>query len=86
MNNKGNICGTYTSPLILPPQVCIVGIGKTQKLPRYIEDENGKTKLKPRSIVNNHLLKTFYLTFCRCLQVSEEIIECSMDPLLLDSW
>ena len=48
----GNICGTYTAPLILPPQVCIVGIGKTQKLPRYIEDANGKTKLQPRSIVN----------------------------------
>lgn len=39
LSNIGNIGGTYTGPLILPPQVCIVAIGKSQELPRY---ENGQ--------------------------------------------
>ncbi len=51
----GNICGTYTGPIIMAPQVSIVGIGKIQTLPRYIsvKHENGKTTLElvPRKIV-----------------------------------
>ncbi|EGR34705.1 hypothetical protein IMG5_003380 [Ichthyophthirius multifiliis] len=47
ISNIGTIGGTYTAPLILPPQVCIVGLGKVQTLPRYVEGQ-----LLPRQIMN----------------------------------
>ncbi len=43
----GTIGGTHACPLILPPQVCIVAIGKLQTVPRYINSE-----LIARSIIN----------------------------------
>ena len=48
---KGNIGGTYLGPVVLIPQVCIVAIGKTQLLPRYIQDSKGALNLEPRNIV-----------------------------------
>lgn len=39
LSNIGTIAGISACPLILPPQICIVAIGKTQKLPRYVGDE-----------------------------------------------
>lgn len=39
LSNIGTLGGTTTCPLILPPQVCIVGIGKMQILPRYVKDQ-----------------------------------------------
>jgi 2-oxoisovalerate dehydrogenase E2 component (dihydrolipoyl transacylase) len=35
MSNIGTIGGTYAGPLILPPQVTIVAIGKTARIPRF---------------------------------------------------
>ncbi|KYQ93259.1 dihydrolipoyl transacylase [Tieghemostelium lacteum] len=40
LSNIGTIGGTYTSPVIVLPEVCIGAIGKIQKLPRY--DKNGQ--------------------------------------------
>lgn len=37
LSNIGNIGGTYAGPLILPPQVCIVAVGKSQEVPRWEE-------------------------------------------------
>ncbi|XP_066248918.1 lipoamide acyltransferase component of branched-chain alpha-keto acid dehydrogenase complex, mitochondrial isoform X2 [Euwallacea similis] len=39
ISNIGVVGGTYTKPVILPPQVAIVAIGRTQVLPRY--DDGG---------------------------------------------
>ncbi len=39
LSNIGTLGGTTTCPLILPPQVCIVGIGKMQVLPRFVKDQ-----------------------------------------------
>jgi len=50
----GNIGGTYLGPIILPPQVCIVAIGRTTLQPRYIQ-EKGELKLAPRHIVDFNL-------------------------------
>ncbi|CAD8070336.1 unnamed protein product [Paramecium sonneborni] len=36
ISNIGTIAGTYVGPLILPPQVCIVGIGRVVLQPRFI--------------------------------------------------
>lgn len=40
MSNIGTIGGTYAFPLITPPQVAIIALGKIQKLPRF--DKEGK--------------------------------------------
>lgn len=51
----GNIGGTYLGPVVLVPQVCIVAIGKTQLLPRYIQNEKGELNLEPRRIVSCYI-------------------------------
>jgi 2-oxoisovalerate dehydrogenase E2 component (dihydrolipoyl transacylase) len=38
LSSIGNIGGTYTRPLIPPPQVCIGAIGRIQTLPRFGAD------------------------------------------------
>lgn len=40
LSNIGVVGGTYTKPVILPPQIVIGAFGKIQKLPRF--DEEGK--------------------------------------------
>ena len=35
MSNIGTIGGTYTSPVIVPPEVAIGAIGKIQRVPRF---------------------------------------------------
>jgi 2-oxoisovalerate dehydrogenase E2 component (dihydrolipoyl transacylase) len=47
LSNIGSIGGTYTMPVILPPEVVIGGLGKVQTLPRY----NERMELVPKSIV-----------------------------------
>jgi len=42
LSNIGSIGGTYTSPIINPPQVSIGAFGKMQKLPRF--DDDGQVK------------------------------------------
>lgn len=51
MSNIGTIGGTYARPLILSPQVAIVALGKTRRLPRLI---SSSATLIPRNIVNNN--------------------------------
>ncbi|CAD8086584.1 unnamed protein product [Paramecium sonneborni] len=48
LSNIGTIGGTYTGPLILAPQVCIVGIGRLMTVPRY----DTKMNVVPRKIMN----------------------------------
>ncbi|KAL1493300.1 hypothetical protein ABEB36_011380 [Hypothenemus hampei] len=48
VSNIGIIGGTYTKPVISPPQVAILAIGKTQVLPRF--DDSGN--LVRREIMN----------------------------------
>lgn len=40
VSNIGAVGGTYASPLILPPEVCIVAIGQAKKVPRFDEQNN----------------------------------------------
>lgn len=48
VSNIGSIAGTVVKPLILPPQVAIVGIGRIRQLPRF--DLNDQ--LKKCSVIN----------------------------------
>ncbi|KAJ8932240.1 hypothetical protein NQ314_014815 [Rhamnusium bicolor] len=40
ISNIGTIGGTYTRPIILPPQVAIIALGSSQLLPRFNENGN----------------------------------------------
>lgn len=46
LSNIGTVGGIHTCPLILPPQVCIVGIGKMQVVPKYVKEH-----IVPRTIL-----------------------------------
>lgn len=48
ISNIGSIAGTVVKPLILPPQVAIVGVGRIRALPRYDETD----QLRKRLLVN----------------------------------
>lgn len=56
ISNIGTMGGTYTGPLILPPQTTIVGLGRVQNLPRYINKPTvsgvENLVLEPRKIMN----------------------------------
>lgn len=40
LSNIGTVGGTYTSPILLLPEVVIGAFGKTQRLPRFDADDN----------------------------------------------
>ncbi|KAG5900511.1 hypothetical protein JTB14_010921 [Gonioctena quinquepunctata] len=40
VSNVGSIGGTYTKPLILPPQVAIIAVGASQVVPRFDASKN----------------------------------------------
>mmetsp|Transcript_10623 Transcript_10623/g.32508 ORF Transcript_10623/g.32508 Transcript_10623/m.32508 type:complete len:497 (+) Transcript_10623:90-1580(+) len=40
LSNVGSIAGTYTSPVLMHPQVAIGALGRIQKLPRFGKDGN----------------------------------------------
>ena len=42
LSNIGSVGGTYMKPVILPPEVAIVALGKIQELPRF--DEAGAVR------------------------------------------
>lgn len=46
LSNIGTIGGVNACPLILPPQVCIVAIGKMQVVPKYIKEQ-----VVPRTVI-----------------------------------
>ncbi|XKL67738.1 hypothetical protein PGB90_003229 [Kerria lacca] len=48
ISNIGSIAGTVVKPLILPPQVAIVGIGRIRTLPRFNEND----QIEKCSIIN----------------------------------
>ena len=48
ISNIGTIGGTYTSPIIVHPQVCIGAVGKTVKLPRF----DSKGQVYAASVMN----------------------------------
>eukprot|EP01017_Pseudomicrothorax_dubius_P005214 TRINITY_DN11261_c0_g1_i5.p1 TRINITY_DN11261_c0_g1~~TRINITY_DN11261_c0_g1_i5.p1 ORF type:complete len:267 (+),score=77.27 TRINITY_DN11261_c0_g1_i5:100-801(+) len=53
ISNIGSLGTTVTSPVIFPPQICIVGIGKMHVLPRYavVNGKVDETRLLPRRII-----------------------------------
>lgn len=81
---KGNIAGTYTGPLILPPQVCIVGIGRMQALPRYVKSHSKKNpeklEIQPRNIVKNMNYPAYFSINFRSILALDVIIESWMEP------
>ena len=51
VSNIGSIGGTYVSPIIASAdQVAILGVGKTRRLPTYVEDEDGKERIQAREM------------------------------------
>lgn len=51
LSNIGNIGGTLLHPVLVPSQVCIGAIGKSQKVPRY-EMVDGKEIIVPKEIMS----------------------------------
>jgi pyruvate dehydrogenase E2 component (dihydrolipoamide acetyltransferase) len=54
VSNYGSIGGTYGRPLLLPPQVAILGIGKIHKAPVVVDGELAAATILPLSLVFDH--------------------------------
>ncbi|KAL4422322.1 hypothetical protein ABPG75_008519 [Micractinium tetrahymenae] len=49
LSNIGTIGGTYATPLVNPPEVAIMAVGRVQRVPRFVGDTN---TVAPASIMN----------------------------------
>jgi pyruvate dehydrogenase E2 component (dihydrolipoamide acetyltransferase) len=57
ISNLGSIGGTYSTPIINPPQVAILLVGRTRRLPQIIEEDIVVPRLMmPLSITYDHRL------------------------------
>ena len=54
ITSVGNIGGTYCVPTILRPQGAIMGIGKSKKIAKYVEDASKSEgyRFDPADIIN----------------------------------
>jgi pyruvate dehydrogenase E2 component (dihydrolipoamide acetyltransferase) len=56
VSNLGSVGGTYSTPIINPPQVAILLIGRSRKLPQLVDDEFVPRLMMPLSITYDHRL------------------------------
>jgi pyruvate dehydrogenase E2 component (dihydrolipoamide acetyltransferase) len=54
ISNLGSIGGTYSTPIINPPQVAILLAGRSRMLPQWIEEEWLPRLMLPLSITYDH--------------------------------
>jgi pyruvate dehydrogenase E2 component (dihydrolipoamide acetyltransferase) len=54
VSNMGSVGGTYSTPIINPPQVAILLIGRSRKLPQLVGDEFVARLMMPLSITYDH--------------------------------
>jgi pyruvate dehydrogenase E2 component (dihydrolipoamide acetyltransferase) len=56
ISNLGAIGGSYSTPIINPPEVAILLVGRTRELPRYIDDQLEPRLIMPLSLTYDHRL------------------------------
>jgi pyruvate dehydrogenase E2 component (dihydrolipoamide acetyltransferase) len=56
VSNLGSVGGTYSTPIINPPQVAILLIGRSRKMPQLVDDEFVPRLMMPLSITYDHRL------------------------------
>ncbi len=56
ISNLGSVGGTYSTPIINPPQVAILLVGRSRIVPQYLDDELAPRLLMPLSITYDHRL------------------------------
>ena len=56
VSNLGSVGGTYSTPIINPPQVAILLIGRTRTVPQFAENKIVPRLMMPLSITYDHRL------------------------------
>ncbi len=56
ISNLGAIGGTYSTPIINPPQVAILLVGRTRKMPAVVDNQVAIRDLMPLSLTYDHRL------------------------------
>jgi pyruvate dehydrogenase E2 component (dihydrolipoamide acetyltransferase) len=56
VSNMGSVGGTYSTPIINPPQVAIILVGRTRPVPHVIDDALCSRLMMPLSITYDHRL------------------------------
>jgi pyruvate dehydrogenase E2 component (dihydrolipoamide acetyltransferase) len=56
ISNLGSVGGTYSTPIINPPQVAILLIGRTRTMPQFADDVILPRLMMPLSITYDHRL------------------------------
>ncbi|HVT30216.1 MAG TPA: dihydrolipoamide acetyltransferase family protein [Lacipirellulaceae bacterium] len=56
VSNLGSVGGTYSTPIINPPQVAILLVGRTRTVPHFVENQVAPRLMMPLSITYDHRL------------------------------
>jgi len=56
ISNMGAVGGTYSTPIINPPEVAILLVGRSRKMPVVIDDEIAIRLMMPLSLSYDHRL------------------------------
>ncbi|NVK40429.1 MAG: 2-oxo acid dehydrogenase subunit E2 [Oceanospirillaceae bacterium] len=58
LSNFGTLCGRYATPVVMPPQVAIVGAGKIRREPVWFGDHVEGHRMLPLSVTFDHRAAT----------------------------
>ena len=88
ISNIGPVGGTYGLPVIAPPQVAMMAIGRTKRVPVFTAEANARgtleieaARLLPVSWAADHRVLDG-ATVARCAQRFKELVENPLDALL----
>jgi pyruvate dehydrogenase E2 component (dihydrolipoyllysine-residue acetyltransferase) len=56
ISNMGSVGGTYSTPIINPPQVAILLVGRSRKVPNLVDGQLVSRLMMPLSITYDHRL------------------------------
>ncbi len=76
ISNIGSIGGTYSAPLNLPSQVCIVAIGRTREVPGFVNP----VRVDGKTLYDVQMRKVVRCFIIRSTSASAAITECLMVP------
>ncbi|HYC57680.1 MAG TPA: 2-oxo acid dehydrogenase subunit E2 [Candidatus Binatia bacterium] len=80
LSNLGGIGGSHFSPIISPPQVAVLGVGRSQMEPRWVVDRFEPRRILPLSLSYDHRL----IDGADAARFSRWLCEALEEPFVMD--